>query len=263
MDKRNRLFIYDRREMFVLILLSVMVALFAFTLGVHLGKRVSPGPDAASSKVIQPTEPVETQEDSLPNRQDLSEQAPAADPAADEALGRSLHEEVARSGIQLDRARPIELPQEKVKSAVRKGMRKAKPPSSAAPQAVPVPTLTPTGSSNNAANGAVKPAEKNSETFGETAANPAVAASRREAPPGRYTLQVGSFPSLDDARASVEALETVGLRPFLRGVEIPKKGRWFRIYLGGYANREEAQLAGKRYVSEQMIESYLVANRVN
>lgn len=247
MDKRQRLFIYDRREMVVLILLSVMVALFAFTLGVHLGKRVVP--QAAPVTAEAPTtHAIETQDDALPNRQDMTDQAPAADPAADEALGRSLHEEVARSGIQLDKPRPTELPRDTVRGAPTKARSQPAPKAIAkAPPAV------------------VEKSEvaEAKQTFGETSADQAISASRRESPPGHFTLQVGSFPSLEEARPSVEALEKVGLRPFVREAEVKGKGRWFRVYVGGYANREDAQKAGQRYTTEQMVESFLVAKMVN
>ena len=41
MEQKQRFFIYDRKEMGVLLFLGVMVAIFAFTLGVHLGKKVA------------------------------------------------------------------------------------------------------------------------------------------------------------------------------------------------------------------------------
>jgi hypothetical protein len=110
---KQRFFIYDRREMVVLILLGLLIAAFAFTLGVHLGKRVSH--QAAHEAVKEPT-PVATSPDLVPNRQELNEQAKGVEQAVEEVLDQSLHDEVARTGVKLETPVPVELP-EKTKSA--------------------------------------------------------------------------------------------------------------------------------------------------
>src|SRR6476620_4017053 len=111
-EQKQRFFIYDRKEMGVLLLLGVLVAVFAFTLGVHLGKRVeqkpsTPAPhEAPTEAVAVPTVP-----DQLPNRQELTEQSKGAQQAADETLSQALHEEVARTGIKLDTPKQTQLPE--------------------------------------------------------------------------------------------------------------------------------------------------------
>jgi cell division septation protein DedD len=202
MEQKQRLFIYDRKEMAVLILLAVMVAVFAFTLGVHLGKRVG-GAEMAAPVAIQPS-PAPTQPDEVPNRQDIAEQTPAAQQASDEALNRELHDEVSRTGIKMDTPRQVELPE---KSRVK-----------------------------------------------------SIPAANRPTPHGKYTLQVGSHQKLDEANDQVEALEALGLKPFLRQVDLKAKGRWYRVYLGGFTSREDAEQSGASYRAKKMIESFIVSN---
>ena len=93
MEQKQRLFIYDRREVVILVTLGLTVATFAFTLGVHLGKKVT------SHSLNSPTAEVPqtaTLQDNLPNKQELTEQARSAQAAADEELSHTLHEEVEK-----------------------------------------------------------------------------------------------------------------------------------------------------------------------
>jgi cell division protein FtsN len=108
MEQKQRFFIYDRREMGVLLLLGTLVALFAFTLGVHLGKRV--GPKGAAEPGQEATTAA-TIGDKFPNRQELVEQSKGANQAAEETLNQALHEEVIRTGIKLDDRKQVRLPE--------------------------------------------------------------------------------------------------------------------------------------------------------
>jgi cell division septation protein DedD len=213
MDQKQRLFIYDRKEMIVLVLLSVMVALFAFTLGVHLGKNIGHAERVGANP--SGSTPAATVPDEVPNRQDLTEQAPGAPDVVDENLSRALHDEVAKTGIKLDHPRPVELPETQKKTA----------------QDAPL-------------------------------ALESIAAAKRPSPSGHYTLQVGSHQKLNEAKDQVDALEALGLRPFLRAVDLETKGRWYRVYLGGFVSREDADSAGARFRAKKMIESFVVANMV-
>src|ERR1700733_14372557 len=107
MEQKQRLFIYDRREVVILVTLGLMVAAFAFTLGVHLGKKVT-GKVALSATAEVPQ--TGTLQDNLPNRQELTEQARGAQQAADDELSHTLHEEVEKSGIKLKTPRQVDLP---------------------------------------------------------------------------------------------------------------------------------------------------------
>jgi cell division septation protein DedD len=217
MEKKHHLFIYDRKELGVLVLLGVMVAVFAFTLGVHLGKRVgvggrlAPAPEATTAI---------TSPDQLPNRQEFQEQSKAAQQAVDESLNQALHDEVARTGIKMDAPRQVELPED--------------PKGAGAASAMP----------------------KKSKFLGTLQDIPA---AQRAAPQGRFTLQIGSHNVVDEAKDQVDAVEALGFKPFLRAAEIRGKGKWYRVYVGGFFSRTEAEKAGQRYKSQHAIDSYIVA----
>jgi len=220
MDKKPRLFIYDRKEMGVLLLLILLIAVFAFTLGVHLGKQV--GVPATHLDEVASVTSAATEPDSVPNRQDLTEQAPGAVPAADETLAREMHKEVVATGIRLDTPRPVELPSNS-KSLAR--------------------------------------TDTSAKPVHDEMSESSVPAAKRGSPAGKFTLQIGSHQKLLEAKDQIEALETLGLRPFLRGVDLKTKGKWFRVYLGGYQTRDEAEKAGARFRAQQMIQSFIVAKK--
>ena len=240
MDQKQRFFIYDRKEMGVLLLLGLMVAVFAFTLGVHLGKRVAPKPDVSST---HQAEAVETLPDQVPNRQELTEQGKGAQQAADESLNESLKEEVDRTGLRLDTARQVQLPEQPLSQ-------NAGATTDTKPSASPRPIKK--AASSDAPKSAV-----DSES-----AQTDFAALRRVPPEGRFTLQIGSYPSLEEARDQSESLEALGLKPFVRPAEV--KGRqWYRVYLDGFPNREMAEKAGARLLGQHKIEAYVVSKMVD
>lgn len=207
MEQKQRFFIYDRKELWVLVLLGVMVAIFAFTLGVHLGKRVTTQTNVAHNGEVTP---VQTLPDETLSKQELSDEAKHAEKTADETLHESAYEEVNKTGIKLDQAKPTELP-------------------SGAPAAA-----QPGG-----------PA-------GDGAAAPAAPID------GKFTLQVGSHGSLDEAQQQVAALVSLALKTFIRDIEVKGKGRRFRVFLGGYETKEQAERTGKRLTGQHVIDSYVV-----
>lgn len=60
-----------------------------------------------------------------------------------------------------------------------------------------------------------------------------------------YMVQVGSFRELNGARSLEARLSKNGYSPFLMEADIPGKGIWHRVYLGRYANKEDALLAAE------------------
>jgi cell division protein FtsN len=265
MEQKQRLFIYDRKEMGVLLLLGVMVAIFAFTLGVHMGKAIPPKPgvEHAATGHGEGHEAVGTVADKTPNRQELNEQSKGAQQAADESLDQSLKEEVAKTGIKLDQPRQIQLP-DKPRSE------NAGATTTAGNESHPAhitndtaPMQAPAAHAPRAENHAAAPADQHEATT-PAVAEPVTlpAAARRPSPAGKFTLQIGSFPAIDEARDQADSLEALGMKPFLRPAEVKGK-RWYRLYVGGFENHEAAEKAGKRYVAQHMVEAFVVSKMVD
>lgn len=107
-QQKQKVFVYDRKEVLVLGMITVVVAAFAFTLGIHLGKRVAPPPPPTAAA---DAESVATAGDSVPNRAEIQEQAKGLIENADESVEQDLREAVEKEGLKLAKKRQVELPQ--------------------------------------------------------------------------------------------------------------------------------------------------------
>ena len=192
-----------------------MVALFAFTLGVHLGKKV--GGKAAHSEAGE-THTAHTADDHTPGRVEMTENARGTEQTVDSALTETLHGEVGRTGIKLNTPRQVDLPKK---------------------------TVSKTGGATTLPSG----------MHGAESELPALS---RNAPKGEYTLQIGSYPKLVDAKDHIAALEALGVQPFVRAAAV-KGERWYRIYYGGYPTVKEAERVGDRFKKQHVIETFIVA----
>jgi cell division septation protein DedD len=220
---KSKLHIYDRKEIAILVLLGLMVAIFAFTLGIHLGKSVNHATLAG-----QPVDPqvADVAQDRIPERAEFSDQEKNIKDGADQALYDQLHDEVGKTGVKLAPGRQVDLPDESItETNGTKPVAAAKP--AHAPAAIPIQQALP--------------------------------ALERPHPLGVFTIQVGSFPTLDEAKARASMLDKAGLKPFVSFVDLSDIGRWYRVYVGGYADMDSAQNAGRRHKQAGVIDSFIVA----
>ncbi len=234
MGNRQRFYIYGRKEVGVLLLLGTVVAIFAFTLGVHLGKKVGlEGPGGPTTEA----EPLGTTGDKTPGNQELAEQQKNVQEAAEETLNQSLHDEVAKRGVKLDVQRQIELPKESKK----------------------VPEATAEKPLDTAAEKPehVAPEETAGE-HGHVAIPPAAETSSDE--DGKFSIQVGSFPSAGEANAQAELLRNKGLQPFTREVTVPKIGVRYRLFVGKFKTKPAAESAAQKYKEQGTIQSFVIGS---
>lgn len=221
MNQRSRLLIYERKEVLLLGVLAVLVAVFAFTFGIHLGKRVPPRGKAGSSTGSE-VGSVKQIADQAPTRAEAQEKVAAASDVVDEALDEALRQEVAETGLKLDQPVQVELPRTTVaeKKAERKAERKAeKKPEKKVVSEAKVPSSVP------------------------------------------YALQILAVPASDAGalEAEVQKLEKAGLQPWVRKADLGSKGIWYRVYHGRFATREEAETVGARLKGEGKISGFVTA----
>jgi DedD protein len=234
MEQKQRLFIYDRREVVTLVALGLMVAAFAFTLGVHLGKRVV---SHATTGEMTADSQIPTLQDSIPNKQELKEQSKDAQDVADQELTRTLKKEVDETGVKLKAPRQVELP--------------TKPKSKLGGATTLETSEDKTNLKSLQKLGqALSPEQPEAKTEEKTLSEPS----------GKYTLQVGSYPTEAEAKERVDSLREHGLNPFLRQAEVKGLGLRYRLFVGGFASREEAEKSGKEYQAQHVIHSFLVSN---
>lgn len=76
----------------------------------------------------------------------------------------------------------------------------------------------------------------------------------------KYSLQVGSYQQMGEANGAVEKLKAKGYRAFLMIADIPDRGRWYRVRVGGFASREEAKKYQKEFESQEATAAIVVMN---
>lgn len=77
---------------------------------------------------------------------------------------------------------------------------------------------------------------------------------------GRYSVQIGSYPQLDEATRIVERWKGKGYPAYLMIADIPDRGRWYRVRIGGFGSREEAAKYLNDFSSKEGVEALVVLN---
>ena len=71
--------------------------------------------------------------------------------------------------------------------------------------------------------------------------NQSVAAKTSSAVAGKFTIQLGSYPSVDEAKQFAEGFTVRGYSPIINESTIEGKGTWYRVSLGLFGSVEEAK----------------------
>ncbi|MDO8526255.1 MAG: SPOR domain-containing protein [Deltaproteobacteria bacterium] len=80
------------------------------------------------------------------------------------------------------------------------------------------------------------------------------------APTAPFSVQVGSYPNADEAHTMVDYWKKKGEKAWLVSADIPGRGRWYRVRLGGFQNKEEASSYLKNLQSDQEVDGFVVTN---
>jgi cell division protein FtsN len=94
--------------------------------------------------------------------------------------------------------------------------------------------------------------DDDSETDGAEAAE-----KSRPALPARYTLQVSSHPDRDSAEREMDRLREVGVEPHVVVVEVPGKGKLWRIRVGKFHEMDEARAFQRSLKSKRGVPGFV------
>lgn len=77
---------------------------------------------------------------------------------------------------------------------------------------------------------------------------------------GKYSIQVGSYPQAGEANRMLERWKVKGYPAYVMIADIPERGRWYRVRIGGFGTRDDAT----RYLTElkttENVEALIVMN---
>lgn len=245
----QKLFIYERREMAVLTSLCLIMGLFTFTLGIHLGKDVGIRIESSGGSEHKL---VTTIKDQMPTNQELVGPNKTTQQALEESLNQSLHDEVVRTGLRLNPAFQTELPDEpKTHNAGATTLKHTTSRNAESHEHTTSQNADIHASEGNRAISSVAESAHDSSTKNPHADGEA------------YVLQIGSFPKLSEAEKKISELAHLKLQPFMKEVEVKGKGKWFRLYLGGFPTQLAAEKAGKSYIAQHKIQTFIVSKFSN
>ncbi len=91
----------------------------------------------------------------------------------------------------------------------------------------------------------------------------------RETPPpvkaaavkGKYTIQVGSYQSEEEAQSAIARWKGKGYESYLTVGDIPNKGTWYRVRIGGFGDRAAAEEFLEEFRSKERTNALVVLSK--
>ncbi|MFV1951594.1 MAG: SPOR domain-containing protein [Nitrospinota bacterium] len=80
-----------------------------------------------------------------------------------------------------------------------------------------------------------------------------VAANKKDIPGHGYTIQVSSFRDESQALDLKTTLKKKGYDVHIKSVEIPERGVWYRVFVGVYNSKKDAEKAAKKIHFEEKL----------
>lgn len=76
----------------------------------------------------------------------------------------------------------------------------------------------------------------------------------------RYSIQIGSYPQLELANQAVENWKGKGYPAYMMIADIPEKGRWYRVRIGGFSEKTKADSYLSELASREKVDALVVYN---
>lgn len=77
----------------------------------------------------------------------------------------------------------------------------------------------------------------------------------------KYSIQVGSYGNLDEAHEMVGHWKGKGYPAFLVSADLPGKGRWYRVRMGGFDDKNAAANYMNQFKSREKVEAFVAPNQ--
>lgn len=270
MKPKHDLLVFSKREVFVVLLLLVVVALFSFTIGLRMGKSLQPqahhDETTSSEAPLHEADPAtEEKPHADAHEKPVTDGHATGDEDGHKKASKNSHRE---TDVKPDAERPAHGTEESSESKSHDD-----------------PPKSPEEHGANQTNKTVETAgekmveeklAKEMEQSGIKSQRPVVtdlpqgvkgkknsAASRdaagHDASGSSYTLQVGAHRAISEATDQVAVLKRQGFEnAFYFEARIPDKGTWYRVGLGVYESRNDAETAGRQLKSKQNAPDFIV-----
>lgn len=225
MEDKSKLFVFDKKEVLLIFVFILVIASTAFTVGVRMGMKwqlENQGITKADIDTVKLKSQNEEYADKL-----LNEKANTEKDIKEEANKR-LKEEIERAGKGTTN---LELKQEvKIKEETdTEEITDSKPDTGNL-----IDSYNITDDKTTAVEDTPKEAV---EDINQQDGDVQLANNLK----GKYTVQVGAYKTLDEAKSFASGFEVRGYSPIINEVKIPNKGTWYRVSVGAFGTRNEAK----------------------
>ncbi len=227
MEEQNKLFVFEKKEVVLIFLFIILIAIISFTLGVRIGKKLSLKADEYTQtdiKTIDLKSIDEEQVETIVDDKDVSgfekSVEDAVEPEANEDSNLGSMEERLKEEME-------KLANENVKIAPAKEE----------------------ANLNSLSENTVKPMNGSDE---DTSSNEFT---------GKYTIQLFSHQSQETAQEFADGFISKGYDVIINEVIIPGKGKWYRVSIGifdnvnkakDYLENEKSLFQNKNYIIQQI-----------
>lgn len=249
MSDKPSLYVVEKKEVVILVILFVLVTVLAFTMGVKYGESV--GRKATAEETSASKEHLAGQGEHMGGSLSEAEHAEHDEHAAapehgEKAEAHGGHEAAEAHGEEAkspeEHAKSSEKEHEKAEPAPKEGKKK-----SAADH-----------NSDEFLLNALKESGVQAPEDKAGAAASKLPDSVKAPKAGSFVIQIGSFPTKKDAEQQMRLYRGHKLDASILAPIKDKQGEWYRVSIGSYSNRTDAEKDAKLYKAKGLIKSYFV-----
>lgn len=232
MSEKPSLYVVEKKEVVILVVLFVLVTVLSFTVGVRYGESV--GKKAALEKHEAQEEVGGKEAEAIGGKLGETGHGESA-PAHGETHAPDAHGEHA---AEKPSETAKELPKE-VKPEVAAGKESDKNSDEYLLNALKETGVEPPG--------------------GKAPENSSLPQEVKKAPkPGTYVIQVGSHPTRSEAESQIRKLQTKNVKAEILAPFKDRQGEWHRVVLSGYKSKREAEREASQLKSKGAFSSFFV-----
>lgn len=227
MEEQNKLFVFEKKEVVLIFLFIILIAIISFTLGVRIGKKLSLKADEYTQtdvKTIDLKSIDEEQVERIVDDKDVS----GFEKSVEDAVEPETNENSNLGSME-----------ERLKEEMEK----------LANENVKIAPAKEEANLNSLSENTVKPMNGSDE---ETSSNEFT---------GKYTIQLFSHQSQETAQEFADGFISKGYDVIINEVIIPGKGKWYRVSIGifdnvnkakDYLENEKSLFQNKNYIIQQI-----------
>jgi cell division protein FtsN len=219
LENKEKLFVFDKREVIIIFLFMVVLTITSFTLGVNIGKKLSFERAGFSTEDLRAIE----------MKSDVEENV---DKVVEENMNQAIDEKTKKDSLSSETFNKLK---DEFQDLDDKG-------EGVAPQDDAISNFK---------------EEKKVDVAQDTVPEKKDEKSGLSTLVGKYTIQLGSYKTLEDARKFADGFTIRGYNPIINEVSIENRGMWYRVSLGvfesvadakDYIRKEKSLFQGQDYV---------------